>query len=154
MTARRTRTVDQEYFIQASPTRVFEAISEPAQLVRWMASEATLAPRKGGAYSFRWRAGYHHEGTVLEFVRGKRLTLAWPYHDGAKLLGVTRFRLSVRPKGDGTLLRLQHSGFPTRGVWLDIYAGSGAGWAYYAMNLKSVLEHGKDLRSKHDWMER
>ena len=154
MAPRKTRTVSQEYFIRASLKKVFAAISDPERLTRWMVSEATVSPRKGGDYSLTWKAGYHHEGKVLEFVRGKRITLAWPYHDGTKLLGVTRFQLSVRPEGDGTLLKVQHSGFPRTEAWVDIYAGSGAGWAYYMMNLKSVLEHGNDLRSMHHWMER
>jgi uncharacterized protein YndB with AHSA1/START domain len=154
MAREKTRAVSQVYYIKTSPKKVFAAISEPRRLVRWMAQAATLSPRKRGAYSFTWQAGYHHEGKVLEFVRGKQLTLAWPYHDGDRLLGETKLRLSVKAKGKGTEVSLRQSGFPVTPEWLDIYLMSGAGWAYYMMNLKSVLEHGHDLRSKRDWMER
>ena len=153
MARRKTWSVSQEYFIDASPKKVFAMITDPDRLAKWMAFRATISLRKGGKYTFTWRAGYHHEGKVLAFVRGKRITLAWPYHDGKKLLGVTKFQLAIRPKGKGTQVGLRHSGFPQTKEWLPIYAGSGAGWAYYMMNLKSVLEYGNDLRSKRDWME-
>jgi uncharacterized protein YndB with AHSA1/START domain len=148
MVARAQRTVRHQYFLRASPTRVFRAISEPGELTRWLADDAELAPRKGGRYLLRWRDGPTHTGTVLEFVRGRRLTLSWEW-EGIALKG-TRFTLSVTPKNRGTLLEVKHTGFPAEPKWVDLLAGTEWGWTYFAMNLKSVLEQGHDLRSGFD----
>jgi hypothetical protein len=58
--------------------------------------------------------------------------------------------LSVEPKDDGCLLRVDHEGFPKLEDWTDLYGGAEWGWTYFALNLKSVLETGHDLRSKYD----
>lgn len=150
MAPRKTRTIRQQYYIRASPKKVFKAISEPERLTRWFLKDAQLSPRKRGKYSFTWQGGYAHSGQVVEFVRGKSLTLTWPQYDGKELLGETKLKMTVEPKGDGSLLKIQHSGYPKHERWVDLYAGTHSGWAYFMMNLKSVLEHGNDLRSKHD----
>ena len=61
-----------------------------------------------------------------------------------------RFKLEVEPKGKGTLVKVTHSKIPRGARWFDLYAGAVWGWTYFMMNLKSVLETGHDLRSKHD----
>lgn len=143
-----TRTVSHQYFIAARTERVFRAISQPAELVRWLADDAELSPTKGGGYRLSWKDGPTHTGTVLEFVRGRRLTLSWEW-PGVALKG-TRLKLAVSRRGDGSLFTIEHSGFPRQERWVDLYAGAEWGWTYFALNLKSVLETGHDLRSKFD----
>ena len=150
MAPRKTLTVRQRYYVPASPKKVFRYLSEPKRLNRWLVSESELSPRKGGRYTFVWNSGYRHSGKVLEFRRGERLTLTWPQYDGKESLGDTRVRLSVEPLSGGTRLTILHSGFRKEDKWLPAYGGTQAGWAYFAMNQKSVLEEGKDLRSKRD----
>jgi hypothetical protein len=62
----------------------------------------------------------------------------------------TILSLSVRAKFGGTLLQIEHTGFPKAERWTDLYGGAEWGWTYFAMNLKSLLENGHDLRSRHD----
>lgn len=150
MAPRKSRTIRQQYFIRASPKKVFKSISEPQRLTRWFLKDAEISLRKRGRYTFEWQGGYKHTGRVLEVVRGESVTLTWPQFDGDEALGETKVRFSVAPKNDGTLLKIVHSGYPLDERWVDLYAGTHSGWAYYVMNLKSVLEHGHDLRSKHD----
>lgn len=149
----RTRTIRQQYFIRASPREVFNSIIDSKMLEGWFAQCASLCPRKGGTYAFRWSGGCAQSGKVIGFDRGKSLTLAWPRAAGKGQCVETRLRLSVGPEGTGTLLKLRESGFPTTGGWVDHYAGSHSGWTYYMMNLKSVLEYGHDLRSGRDRTE-
>lgn len=150
MAPAKTRSIRQQYYIRASPKKVFKAISDPERLTRWFLKDAKLSPRKRGRYTFVWEGGYSHSGTVLEFIRGKSLTLTWPQFDGETPLGDTKLKLSVESKGDGSLLKILHSGYQKDEAWVEPYAGTHSGWAYFVMNLKSVLEHGNDLRSKHD----
>jgi uncharacterized protein YndB with AHSA1/START domain len=140
--------VSHQYFIRAPTRKVFEAITESEWLTRWLCDRAAISPHKGGRYSIGWIDGPTHEGEVLEFVPGRSVTLAWSW-EGVKL-GGTQFKLSVEPKDDGALFEVEHSGFPREERWADLYGGAEWGWTYFAMNLKSVLETGYDLRSKYD----
>ncbi len=146
----KTRTIGLQVFVHASPKKVFKALSEPELLTRWLLDRATLTPRKGGRYSFTWEGGPTHTGKVLEFVPGKRITLTWQWPGKEKLL-MTKLKLSVEPKEGGSVLKLTHSGFPRHERWVDLYGGSIQGWTYFMVNLKSALDYGHDLRSKHDW---
>ncbi len=144
-----SRSVRQQYYLRSSPKKVFKAITNPNRLTRWFCDVAEFSPRKGGRYAFSWKDGPTHTGKVLEFAKGRGWTLTWEW-PGLTDAGVTRFRLHVEPKGKGTLLRVLHSGLPVGKRWDDLYAGAVWGWTYFAMNLKSVVEHGYDLRSKYD----
>ena len=148
MAHRKSRSVRHQFYIRAPSRRVFQALTDPAWLVRWLADRAELAPRKGGRYLLAWRNGPEHSGTVLEYVPGKRMTLewSWPRVD----LAGTRLKLSVGSKAGGTLLKIQHTGFPLTERWVKLYGGTEWGWTYFFLNLKSVLERGHDLRSEFD----
>jgi uncharacterized protein YndB with AHSA1/START domain len=148
MVKARPREIQHQYLIRASPERVGRAITDPAWLTRWLADAASLTPRKGGRYSLGWTGGPTHTGTLADFVRGSRIAFNWSW-PGVALRG-TRFQLSVRPSGRGTLLELEHTGFPRQARWVDLFAGAEWGWEYFAMNLKSVLETGRDLRRSLD----
>jgi len=142
------REVDHQYFIRAQPQAVFQAISEDRWLTKWLCDRAEIEPKKGGLYLLGWKDGPTHQGTILEFVPGQRISFAWSW-PGVELAG-TVFSLTVEAQEGGSLLRLHHSGFPREERWTDLYGGAEWGWAYFAMNLKSVLESGRDLRSPRD----
>lgn len=142
------RTLSHQYLIRATPETTFDALTNPKMLVRWLADRAELTPRKGGTYLLGWTGGPTHTGKVLEFEPGRRVALAWSW-PGVSLRG-TVFRLSVEPKERGSLFTIEHSGFPKLAKWTELYAGAEWGWTYFAMNLKSVLETGHDLRSTLD----
>jgi uncharacterized protein YndB with AHSA1/START domain len=150
MTPSKGRTIRLPIFIHASPTRVFDAITEPEILTRWFMDRATLSAQKGGSYSFTWEGGPTHTGKVTRFVRGQQMVLTWTW-PGLEKLGPTRLKLSLEPRKGGTVLRFTHSGFRRGRVWTDLYEGAIRGWTYFMMNLKSVLENGHDLRSPYDW---
>jgi uncharacterized protein YndB with AHSA1/START domain len=142
------RTVDHQYFIQAAPDAVFRAITDPHWLTRWLCDRAELSPTLGGAYLLAWDEGPTHIGTIVEYREGERVALGWTW-PGVELQG-TVFSLSVEPTNGGTLLKVRHSGFPRLERWTELYGGAEWGWTYFALNLKSVLETGHDLRSKYD----
>jgi uncharacterized protein YndB with AHSA1/START domain len=148
MSANSERAVDHQYFIRAEPAAVFRALTEPAWLTRWLCDSADISPRTGGSYRLAWKGGPTHTGAIVDFVPGTRIALAWNWPD-TNLEG-TVFSLVVEPKEGGALLRIVHAGFPRREEWVDLYGGAEWGWTYFAMNLKSVLEHGHDLRSESD----
>lgn len=142
------RKVDHQYFIRASPELVFRAITDPKQLTQWLCDHAEISLKKGGSYSLGWTGGPTHTGTLVEFVPGERIAFEWSW-PGVALRG-TVFSLAVEPSGDGAILRIEHRGFPRSEEWTDLYGGAEWGWTYFPMNLKSVLENGRDLRAKQD----
>ena len=142
------RSVRHQYYVRSSPEAVFHAVSEPEGLTRWLCDGAKVSRRPGGRYSLTWTDGPTHTGRVLEFLPGRRIALEWAWPD-AELRG-TIFSMTVEPAPDGALVRFEHSGFPSDEAWVDLYAGTEWGWTYFAMNLKSVLESGHDLRSNQD----
>ncbi|MDG6955675.1 MAG: SRPBCC domain-containing protein [Nitrososphaerota archaeon] len=137
------------FFIRAPPQKVFEALTDPKWLIKWGPDIAKVSRRKGGSYSFGFEGGrWVHSGKILEYVSGASVSYSWEW-PGVELLG-TKLRFAVRPKKGGALLDVEHSGFPKIGRWTDLYGVTEWGWTYYAMNLKSVLETGYDLRSRDD----
>jgi uncharacterized protein YndB with AHSA1/START domain len=150
MTRAKTRTIRLQVFVHGTLKKVFEALSQPQRLTRWIVDGATLSPRKGGRYAYTWKDGPTHTGNVMEFVRGRRIVLTWHW-PGQEHLGTTRLKMSVEPREGGTVVKFIHSGFRTKGRWGDLYDGAIRGWTYFMMNLKSVLENGHDLRSPYNW---
>ena len=148
MPSKKTRSVNHQYFINESPKKVFKAFTDSEWLVRWLSDNAEITPQKGGSFKIGWKNGPQHSGTILDFVPGKSITLSWEW-EGVNLYG-TKFKLSVEKKGNGSLFKVEHSGVPVEERWVDLYGGAEWGWTYFAMNLKSVIESGCDLRSKYD----
>ena len=86
----------------------------------------------------------------MRFARpfGVEIAFDWSWPDVA--LKGTVFSLVVEPAEGGTRLKVVHSGFPRSEEWTDLYGGAQRWWTYFGMNLKSVLETGRDLRSPGD----
>ena len=138
--------IEQSYYFKAAPKRVFNALTDSKILTKWFLSGAELIPKKGGSYSFNWIGGYEMTGKVKLFEPNKIVSYSW--HDkvrGKMVDTVASFR--VDKKGNGALLRLRHSGFREP----EHFADCSSRWGYYLTNMKSVLDHGVDLRSKYDW---
>jgi uncharacterized protein YndB with AHSA1/START domain len=68
--APRALGIEQRQFVGAPVPAVFEAISTPDGLCRWILQKAEISPKKGSPYRFEWNGGYAHEGTVMAFQPG------------------------------------------------------------------------------------
>jgi uncharacterized protein YndB with AHSA1/START domain len=124
--------------IEASPEAVFQALTRPLDLDRWMTAKSTVEPVVGGRMSFGWPA----EGPVriLSIVPNERLSYSWAHANDPET--VVTWTLE-RPNGRGaaTRLTLVHSGFGDRDtedfrtgwlkhvVWMKALVERGASWA-------------------------
>jgi uncharacterized protein YndB with AHSA1/START domain len=146
----KTRTIVQRYFLRASPARVFRALATPQGLAGWFLEAAELPRTPGAPYKFRWQGGYEHSGRVVKIDPGRSMTLTWPQGTRENPLEETRVTFTLRAKRGGTLLELRHTGYGLGEPWVETYARTYSGWAYYMTNLKSVLANGADLRAPDD----
>ena len=144
--------IKQSYHYDAPPGKVFAALTEPDQLVRWFLSKAKVDLRKGGKFEFTWQGGHRMAGKVKRVVAGREVAYVWRDDLGKGKEAETLAEFKVSKKGAGSMLKLSHSGFGDGKAWIELYGAIQSGWAYYLTNLKSVLQNEEDLRSEHDWM--
>src|SRR5215213_4023695 len=103
--------VEQEVRIDARPETVFAHFVDPARLVRWKGTDAVLEPRPGGTY--RVVVGGHVvRGEYVEVVPNRRVVFTWGWEGEGHPLppGASTVEVTLTPDGDGTLVRLRHSG--------------------------------------------
>ena len=142
--------IRQTYFYRATPAEVYAALTQPAQLLKWFANGAKIDAKKGGRYHLAFSGGYEMKGKVKRAKAAARLTVTWVDKFGKGKTFKTSADFVLRKKNGGTILKLTHEGFGSGKQWVGLYGAIQSGWAYYLTNLRSVLEHGTDLRSEHD----
>ena len=106
-----------EHTIRAAPSAVFAAWTR--EFDRWFAQAGTVAmvSEPGRPYFFynREEWGRHpHYGRFLEVVEDALVEMTWMTGDGTAVGtegAETVLRIELTPKGDGTEVRLTHSGF-------------------------------------------
>ena len=136
--------VDQRVRIAAPPERVWRALTDVADLRRWLFASAEADVREGGSWRFtfpHWPSarGLHHPalnfgGPIVELVPGRVLAVQFepPYW------GILRFELS--PDGDATDLRVTQRGFEGNEEWLADFRG---GWGSFSDRLALLCEIGQ-----------
>src|SRR5258708_37523279 len=78
-----TKTIEKERFINATPQRVFQALTEKAEMERWFVQKAEGDVRPGGAIRFEWAPDMAEIGKIRSEERrvGKECRSRWsPYH--------------------------------------------------------------------------
>lgn len=153
--------------VQATAAAVWRMLATPEGLERWFLLRAEASTPDGRAWprdraleqGVRLRLVWLSTGTsdaagrvergeateengVLRVEPPQRMRLGW-YEDR----GWVEFRVAPRPDGRVTV-ELEQRMHPTTDFRLleSAYVGCREGWAFYLANLKSVLEHGCDLR--------
>jgi uncharacterized protein YndB with AHSA1/START domain len=94
--------VEREVVFPASPSEVWEALTEPERLEEWFATEVELDARPGGSGIFRWANGEERHATVREASEEERLVLDWE-DDGGEVV------LELEEVDGGTRLRVVES---------------------------------------------
>jgi len=69
-------SVERETTLETSPERAWEAISDPAELERWLAEEVELEPVEGAPARFVVDGDERH-GEVREVDEGRRISFTW-----------------------------------------------------------------------------
>jgi len=142
--------IEQTFYYAVPPDRLFAAFTDPTVLTKWFVEKAVITPRKGSTFRFTWAGEYTMRGKVKNVVPPQKLTLTWVDRFERGKVFETEARFVFTKRGRGTQLSLIHRGFKSGKKWVALYGAIQSGWAYYLTNLRSVLEHGVDLRSDRD----
>ena len=98
----------------ASPERIWKAISDKDQMKQWYFDIANFKPEVGSEFEFQGTTPdgvcYLHKCKVIDSVPNKKLKYSWRY-DGYEGNSFVTFELF--PEGNKTKLRLTHEGLET-----------------------------------------
>jgi uncharacterized protein YndB with AHSA1/START domain len=110
-----TQAIVREVRIDASPDTVFEFFTDPAKMVRWKGTTATLDPRPGGVYRVQMNEQVIAVGEYVEVDPPNRVVFTWGWEGdyASTPPGSSTVEVTFTEDGDGTLVRLVHSGLPT-----------------------------------------
>jgi uncharacterized protein YndB with AHSA1/START domain len=118
-------TIELERRIGAPPDVVFSYFTDPERYRLWQGNDAELDPRPGGAFrvtiSGRTRTVVRGRFVVVDPPRRIVVTWGWEqvdwYLDGMRIPpGGTTVEIVLVADGDGTILRLRHSGLSTEAI--------------------------------------
>jgi uncharacterized protein YndB with AHSA1/START domain len=116
-------SVDLEEFLASPPHKVWKALTDPAQLARWLMPN-DFEPRVGKRFTLVADCPAAWEGDVtcevLELVPAERMV--WSWQTGG-MERPTRLVFELRPSGSGTRLRLLHTGDADEPIARDLKGG-------------------------------
>lgn len=143
-----------ELFIAAPPERVYAAITDPLQLLRWWGQngmyrcvnwESDL--RVGG----KWKSTgigessgeFQVEGEYLEIDPPKLLVYTW--RSSWRGFQQSKVRWELTPSGNGTLLKIRHSGLASDPDGAKNYGG---GWPRVLAWMQAFVERGETVETR------
>lgn len=134
-----TDVVIVERRIAALPETVFSFFTDRDRWLSWMGVDGRFAFQPGGDYRTQVTGDNHAAGTFLEVDPPRRLVFTWGWEGGDQSVpaGSSTVEISLVPDGDGTLLRLVHTGLPSQAR-----VPHGEGWNHYLDRLALRAEGG------------
>ena len=145
-----TRAFEMTIEIAVSPDAVWQALTDPAEVTRWFASQADITPGAGGKWMISWDGNWPWTTAIEIWEPRRHLRLidrnARPFdaRGEAALTSVAPMPIALdwylEGKGGSTTLRLVHSGFGRGGAWDDEFEGVSLGWPLELNGLKHYLE--------------
>jgi uncharacterized protein YndB with AHSA1/START domain len=114
-------TIEIERRINARPETVFEFFTDADKYRRWQGVEAELDARPGGIFRVitSGQSRTVARGEFVEVQPPDRLVFTWGWEDNPALAGLhlppgsSLVEVLFEPDGDGTIVRLRHSGLRT-----------------------------------------
>jgi len=124
--------IEHEIRIAAAPEIVFAYFTDPAKMVQWMGTEATLDPRPGGVCRINPSG---HEAMLGEYVEvdpPRRVVFTWGWESAmfATPPQSSLVEVSLTPDDEGTIVQLVHRRLDPQAL-----AVHRAGWNHYLPRL-------------------
>ncbi len=139
-----TRAASGEIHLDASPERVWQALTDARELERWFPLQARVNPGVGGSIWMSWGNEFSEEMPIEVWDQPRHLRTSWPWGNETV---VTDYYLTS--EGGGTRLRVVTSGFSDDPRWDAWIEGTQRGWAFELRSLKHYMERkeGQDRRA-------
>ncbi len=124
------KLIEKSYDINASPEKVFQALTQPKLIEKWSGSKAKMTDKAGEPFSL-------FDGTIfgknVEVVPNKKLVQDW-YAE--KWTIASRVTIDLKPSKQTTQINLRHEDVPDKS-----YNSINEGWTDSYFNpLKTLLE--------------
>lgn len=139
--------IQQSITVNETREKVFEALTDAEELMRWFPSEVESDPRPGGTFRYEWKFQDEsqnglQEGEYLEVKENERIRYPWEAGPLA-----TEVEIDLSKTDAGTRVDLRHSGWEPDPESQEIREMHGRVWGGYLNNLKLYLEEGRDQRA-------
>ena len=104
--------IEKKLTVNASVEKVWKALTEPAEIEKWMQMQTTFSAEVGKEFTFKAESSEEWDGVfsckVKELVENKKLAYTW---DTAFINAETLVEIELEANGDQTELTLVHSGW-------------------------------------------
>jgi uncharacterized protein YndB with AHSA1/START domain len=129
---------ERELRIAARPEVIFDFFIDPVKMLRWKGTEAALDARPGGVYRVNVTGRDIALGEYVAIEPPHRIVFTWGWENSPIAPGSTTVEVTLTPDGDGTLLRLRHSGLVSE----EARAQHAQGWEHFLPRLAIVAAGG------------
>jgi uncharacterized protein YndB with AHSA1/START domain len=152
MTERKTRTLELEQHVDATPEEVWEILTTGDGLSRWFPLDARVTPGVDGTVWLSWGPGCEGEAPIHVWEPGSHF--GWTEDHGQDAEGraikvAVDFHIEGR-HGD-TVVRLVQSGFDASADWDEMYDALRDGWSYFLFNLAHYFQHHRGRPRRLAW---
>jgi uncharacterized protein YndB with AHSA1/START domain len=122
--------------VSVPPEEVFTYFTDARKWLAWQGTEAVIELVPGGVWRVNVTGDGFASGRVVEVVENERVVFTWGWEQGPPVPpGSTTVAIDLVPDGDGTLIRLTHSGLPPDQIKIHR-----SGWEHYVPRLAAVSE--------------
>ena len=148
MTTVSEEALELEVRIAASPSTVFSFLKDADGIAQWFGSSVEMDPQPGGIIRIDINGRDIAKGEIVEIVAPERIvfTFGWEADGHPVPPGSSTVEITLKANGDGTILRLRHSGLSAEQA-----AGHKEGWEHFLPRLVELGE-GRDP-GKDQWTE-
>ncbi|HEX2248881.1 MAG TPA: SRPBCC domain-containing protein [Gemmatimonadales bacterium] len=133
----KTRSAEGEITIDATPERIWQAMTDEREMVRWFPLDAKVEPGPNGSVYLSWLNEFAETAEIQVWDPPHHLRTAWSFHPEGPTQ-ITDYYIEAR--GGRTVVRAVTSGFPLDQSWDDWVEGTNRGWAFELRSLKHYLE--------------
>jgi uncharacterized protein YndB with AHSA1/START domain len=106
------RAIEFQRLLRHSRDQVWQAITEPRFIKKWLTAEAMIEPFEGGNLELKWDNGDIVTGSIVTYEPLAAITFTWIEEISGK--SIVSFKLKETEQG--TLLTLEHAFFKTDGL--------------------------------------
>jgi len=140
--------IKQSVTIKSPRNRVFKALTQADELMRWFPTRSESDLRPGGKYKLTWEFANANEngsqeGEYVEVIPNEKVSYTWTADDIPTLV-----TFELKETSDETIVELNHSTDQNDADENKLQEDHANQWGFFLMNLKSYLEAGADLRKE------